>query len=287
MVMEWKREGNVIAQRFKAEEVPGFLTKEFEAKDNEFVVVERGGEIYRERGPGRFSMGAMAGDFTSMLLIDKSEKVIEKDLKNVWLEEGNKIEIGFVIRFKVFHSDRFSKNLMGENRTFLVEDAWNHILSEIIYERILPGIKRRSSRDIIREDFRESVKSRFESVMKMKFSEWGLMLSSFSVDFRVTGSHAPSEEPGPAEEAELPKDIHKPPVIETEYKPGLEKTHEKPAQPADREQLEELLENLKKSRKVAEKKFYAKELPEEAFRVMVGDFDRKIGEIEKRLRSST
>jgi len=185
MAMEWERGENTIAERFKKEQIPGFLTKEFLAKGNEFVVVEKGGEIYRERGPGKFAISGFVGDLTNILLVDKSEKTLENEIKNVWLADEKKIDIKVVIKFRIFHSDHFSKNLMGERKKFSLQDVWNEILSKVIYKKTLPELEKNSASEFLREDFREKVRGDMESYIKNSFEKWGLILSSLSVDFKI------------------------------------------------------------------------------------------------------
>lgn len=215
MAMEWKRGENVIAEKFKKEGIPGFFAKEFLAKDNEFVVVERGGEIYRERGPGKFAISGFVGDLTDVLLVDKSEKTIENEVKNVWLAGGGKMDIGFVIKFRIFHSDNFSKNLMGERNRFSIQDVWDEILSQVIYKRNLPELQKNKASEFLKEDFREKAKEDIESEMKKAFKEWGLILSSLSVDFRVPEGVGPGKE-GHREEESEGKDFETVKKYETE-----------------------------------------------------------------------
>lgn len=205
MTMEWEREANVIAERFKKEEIPGFLTKEFLAKDNEFVVVERRGEIYRERGPGKFAISGFVGDLTEVLLVDKSEKTIENEVKNIWLAGEKKMDIRFVIKFRVFHSDNFSKNLMGERNRFSIQDVWDEILSQVIYKRNLPELQKNKASEFLREDFRGKAKEDMESEMKKAFKEWGLILSSLSVDFKIPEGVEHEKEEHGEEETEIEK----------------------------------------------------------------------------------
>ena len=51
------------------------------------------------------------------------------------------------------------------------------------------------------------------------------------------------------------------------------------------EDLEKQLEELKEAKVITERKFYKKELSEEAFQRMMEDFEKKIIEIETKLKS--
>lgn len=267
MAMEWKRETDVIAQRFGMDEIPGTFTKELLAKDNEFVVLERGNEIYREVGPGRFSVSSI-GTFTSLLFLDKSEKLVEKALKNVWLDEGARVIVKFSMKFRISHPDRFSKNLMRERRVFITDDVWNEILSDLIYDGMIPRLKRESLQQLRRDDFRRSVTSVLEKSIGNMFSKWGIVLISLSVDF------------------ELPRRTESESKVE-DFRPQETESYRKTAEYRDAGRLRSELEELKKSKKIAEKKFYSKDLPEEAFKVIIEDFNRKISEIESKLKEST
>lgn len=182
MITEWERKGNVLAERFKKNEIPGFLKKEFRAKEDEFVVFEKNNEIYRERGPGKYSF--RAGDMTGLLLIDKSEKTVDCGTKNVWLADDKRIDINCVIRFRIFHSHHFSRYFMKNRRRFSARDLRNEMLSKIAYKMILPELERKTSKDFTGEDSVEKVKGEIESCVKNFFKNCGIILSSLSIDFK-------------------------------------------------------------------------------------------------------
>ena len=53
----------------------------------------------------------------------------------------------------------------------------------------------------------------------------------------------------------------------------------------DRKKLEDDLEDLKRAKDITERKFYKKELSEESFQRMMEDFEKRIIEIEIKLRA--
>lgn len=311
MAIEWKREANVIAERFEKDEIPGFLAKEFIAKHDEFVVLEKEREIYSECGPGRFAISSFAGDLTDILLLDKSEKMLEREIKNVWVADGKGIDIKLVMKFRIFHSDHFSKNLMGERKRLFIEDVWDETLSKVIYKANLPRLQKKPSGKFLCKDFREKARKDMEGDIKKAFKEWGLILSSLSVDFKIpeeTGreegesgegmeTEGAKEMEGEVEEKELPE-----PEAEKEAeRKGTEEAaklkgageREKLIRETERreiwesrkeEKLIEKLEELNRAKEITEKKFYKKELSEEAFERMMEDFEKKIIEIETKLK---
>ncbi len=350
MVTEWERNEDVIAERFKREEIEGTFKKKFSAKENENLVIEKHGEIYRELGSGEFTVsGLLDKDFTNLLIMDKSEKVLNRTLKNVFLSDGKRMDINFEIRFKVFHSDRFSNNLIRNRKRLFMEDVWADILSNLIYKKSMPEIKKHGITDFLKEDFCEERKESLENDLKKMFKDWGLLLTYFSIDFRIPEEEKKAVETKEGVEKEEIKveekteETEKEPEeiveegerrIESASKEGkiaeleeerlekevkmelekketqkdmeeavealdlkelkdkkelLKKTEEKglgvEKEEKTKEDLENKLEELKKAKEIAEKKFYKKELSEEAFQRMMEDFEKKIIEIETKLKS--
>lgn len=348
MTTEWERKEDVIAERFKREEIEGIFKKKFRAGEGENLVIEKHGEIYKELGSGEFTVsGLLDKDFTDLLIMDKSEKIMERTLKNVCLRDEKRMDMRFELKFKVFHSDRFSSNLVRNRKRLFMEDVWADILSNLIYKKSLPEIKTHGIGEFLKEDFREKIKEGIENDMEKMFKDWGLTLTHFSVDFRIPeGEKEGSVEevkPGvvteaKAEEGEKPEDVVKEAEakiesvgskeervaelekerLDREVKMELEKKETqkdmeeameaidlkemkdkqellKRAEESElgikgeseekTEDLEKQLEDLKRAKEITEKKFYKKELSEEAFQRMMEDFEKKIIEIETRLKS--
>lgn len=340
MVTEWERNEDVIAERFKREEIEGIFKKRFRSKEDENVVIEKHGEIYDELGSGEFSVsGLLDKDFTDLLIMDRSEKILKRTLKRVFLNDGKKMDINFEIGFKVFHSDRFSSNLVRNRKRLLMEDVWADILSKLIYKASLPDIKKHNITEFLEEEFCEKKKEQIEKDMKKLFKDWGLVLTKFSVDFRIPEEErAKKLEKSQAEEAKVMEKEPEEIVEEAERRTGtskeetvaelekerlkrdvememekkeaqrdmeeamealdlkelkdkrelLKRVEERELSAEERkegENLEKELENLKKAKEITERKFYKKELSEEAFQRMMEDFEKKIIEIEAKLKS--
>jgi hypothetical protein len=321
--MAWKRDKNTIAERFMKDELPGFLTKEFDAKGDEFVVLEKNGEIYLERDHGTLSVSSFTGDFTDILMVDKSEKTLENEIKSVFLSDGRSIGMKLTIKFRIFNSDRFSKNLMGQRKRLFLDDVWNEVVSDVMYKKILPKLQKKPAKDFASGDFRERARADIETGVKKKFRGWGLMLISLSTNFSVPDEHEDAEEeeikweePESAEKHAKPgmtledeaEELEKE-RLEREVAMELEKKQmqkdaedameamelkdiqerkkalrEKEAKEDETDKLAEELESLKRAKEITERKFYKKELSEESFQRMMEDFEKRIIEIETRLR---
>jgi hypothetical protein len=342
MATVWERNEDVIAERFRREEIEGIFKKKFRAGENEKLVIEKHGEIYKELGSGEFTVsGLLDRDFTYLLIMDRSERVMERTLKNVFLRDEGRMDIRFEVKFKVFHPDRFSSNLVRNRKRLFMEDLWADILSNLIYKKSLPEIKKHGTGEFLKEDFRKKTGEGIENDMKKMFRGWGLLLTHFSIDFKIPEGEKVREaekpkagakggegkEPGDTvEEARIEKEESKEERIaelekerldrevkmELEKKEAqkdmeeameamdlkeikekqelLKKAEEKELGIGEGEEekagdLEKQLEELKEAKEIAEKKFYKKELGEEAFQRMMEELEKKIIEIESRLKS--
>jgi hypothetical protein len=344
MATVWERNEDVIAERFKREEIEGVFKKKFRAGENEKLVIEKHGEIYKELGSGEFTVsGLLDKDFTYLLIMDRSERVMERTMKNVFLRDERRMDIRFEVKFKVFHSDRFSSNLVRNRKRLFMEDVWADILSNLIYKKSLPEIKKHSAGEFLKEDFREKTMKGIGNDMKKMFRGWGLALTHFSVDFRIPEGGKSGEAEKPTAEAKEEEGKKEPEDIVDEAEAGVIKGESKEGRIAELEKerlgrevemelekeetqkdaeeameamglkeikdkqeilkkaeekelgireegekaedLEKQLEDLRRAKEIAEKKFYKKELSEEAFQRMMEDIEKKIIGIESRLKS--
>jgi hypothetical protein len=297
MENSWKRDTNVIAERFKKDSLPGFLRKEFLVKDDEGVVVERKGEIYLEKGPGKFSVSSLMKDFTDVVFFDKAEKTLEKTLNNVCLRDREDAILKLSLKFRILNSDHFSKNLMGEREKMLIEDVWNEIFSNILCKKVLPQFEKKKAEEILSSQ-EKNVKDFIEKEIKKKFKDWGLMLTSFSASLHFEDVKVAEEIKADEDEIEelqkerLKKDVEmliEKKEMQRDMEDALEalklkEIMEKEKEASEIEKLEDELETLKKAKEVAERKFYKKELSEASFQRIMEDLERKIIEIETKIK---
>jgi hypothetical protein len=316
MEIGWKRDAKVIAERFAKDDLPGFLKKEFVAKENESIVLEKKREIYLERGPGKMVINHFMKDFTDIILIDKTEKTLEKTIKKVCLADSENAEIKLLIKFRIFNADHFSKRLLGERKKLFLEDIWNEAFSDIMCRKILPQLEKKTAAELLR-DAGKGVKAKIEEGIKNRFKEWGLIITLLSVNLNLPEANADvvEEEPDALEAKprratledemdELEKErVEKDVRMELEKKQAqrdmeeameaLElkgimvkerELKEAEGKEKDKEKLEEELETLQKAKEVTERKFYKKELSEDSFQRMMEDLEKRIIEIETKLK---
>ena len=318
----WERSKSVLAERFARDEIPGFLKKEFVAKGNEFVVLEKDGEIYLEKGAGKLVITSFGEDFTDIILVDKAEKTLENTIKNVCLADGRGICIKITLKFRIFNSDHMSKNLMGERERLFIDDVRDQLMSDVLCRDMLSRIQKKGVKSLIDDACCEKIKADIANAVKKKFREWGLILGSMSVDFD-TGELPPVEKrlPKPAGQA-IENETEASAMTEEEDLSSLEKERterevrmalekkqmqrdvedalealklrnvqkkgkelkEIEAKESEKTRLEEELETLRKAKEITEKKFYKKEISEESFQRMMEDFEKRIIEIETKLK---
>jgi hypothetical protein len=315
MEIGWKRDAKVIAERFTKDDLPGFLKKEFVAKDNEAIVLEKKREIYLEKGPGKLVINHFMKDFTDIVLIDKTEKTLEKTVKKVCLADSDGAEIRLLIKFRVLNADHFSKRLLGERKRLFLEDIWDQTFSDIMCRKVLPQLEKKTAAEVGR-DAGSGMKAKVEAEIRNRFKEWGLLITLLSVSLKAPEADADAAEEKPEVTAEaktkyttleeemdeldkerLEKDVR----MELEKKQTqkdmedamealelkdimVKKKELKEVEGEERGKLTEELETLQKAKDVTERKFYKKELSEEAFQRMMEDLEKRIIEIETKLK---
>jgi hypothetical protein len=319
--MAWKKDKNLIAERFGKDDLPGFLKKQFEASGDEFLVLEKNGEIYLEKDHGTLSVSKFIRDFTDVLMVDKSQKTLERNVRNVYLADGNRITLRLAINFRVLDSDRFSQNMMGQRRKLFLDDIWNEVVSGIIYKKIIPRLQAEkvSQYGAGDGDFVKAMKKDMKYEIKTTFREWGLLMASFSAKFGAPergedvveeieefDAAAKTAKGGTLEderEALKKERLRKEVAMELEKKQmqrdtedaleGMELKDAKGKGKAPGEtyldeepgKLEEELKDLRKAKEITERKFYKKELSEEAFQRMMEKFESRIIEIEAKMKA--
>jgi len=272
----WRREEGVIAERYKKNEIPSFIKKHSKTNPNEFLVFEKGGEIYLEIGLGDDVSRKIVEGSDEVMLVDKSEKTMQIGPEKIYLPDGMGMGVSLEIKFRVFNSEHFSKNLMGERKRFFMEDVRDEIESDVLSGHVLPRLQKKLSKDFANESLRKKIASAIEKEIKDKFKSWGLLTGSVSVTFSMDSMPAQTENYENEEEAEALK-----PTINIEK----EKTpKEKMDEEEETKNLEEELKNLKRAKELTEKKFYRKELSQESFQRLMEDFERRIIEIETKLK---
>ncbi|MCK5023669.1 MAG: hypothetical protein KAS04_05835 [Candidatus Aenigmarchaeota archaeon] len=261
MVMEWERQNDVIAENFKKSEISGSNKKEFHTKSNEFLLFEKNDEIYKERGPGKIPISPI--NFSSITVVDKSEKTLSNTVKNVRFSDNNKTDIKFTIKFRVVHTGKFYKGLMVDRQKLSLEDMWDDILSKIIYKEVLPHLGEKPSFDFAGNEAREKLIEYMRPIFRNFFGRIGIALMDISTDYELENATEPE------------KDNHEKGEGQTESYSEMQKELKKPDT-----DLEKKLKELEEAKRIAEHKFYKKELSEEAFQRMMEDFEEKIIEIE-------
>jgi hypothetical protein len=269
------------------------------------------------------SVSSFMGHFTDILMIDKSEKTIENEVKNICLADGRSIGIKLAIKFRVFNSDHFSRNMIGERKKLFLDDIWNELVSGLLCREILPKMQRKHAKDFSGGESVERAKAEIESGVRRKFKDWGLILTSLFTNFNVPPAEEAAADGGGYDEGQELKDAGKRPKpgtmddeadelererLEKEVAMELEKKQmQKDVEDAmealelkdmqerkktlrgseadEGKKLAEDLEDLKKAKDITERKFYKKELSEESFQRMMEDFEKRIIEIETKLRT--
>lgn len=195
---EWKREGNVVAQRFDKNQLKGIFSKHVSIGENEKVLVERNYELHEVFGPGRNRVtGFTDSSFTDAIFVDVSVRKIDNEIKKIRTREARQLNLGFEVEYRVSDYDGFCTNCVRSKRTLTDSDIWDMFYMDLLWGAILPNVSRKSLKELKEnEEFRKHAETEIERVMKKLIGKMGLELVSVKVKWRFPEK---LPEPPPAE----------------------------------------------------------------------------------------
>ncbi len=180
---EWKREANVVAQRFDKSQLKGVFFKHVMIGESEKVLVERNYELHEVLGPGRSKItGFTDSRFTDAIFVDVSVRKINNEIHRISTSEARELNLGFEIEFRVGDYDGFCTNCVMSRRTVTDTDIWDMFYMDLIWGAILPNVSRKTLKELKEgEELRKHAETEIERVMKKLMGKLGLELVSVKV----------------------------------------------------------------------------------------------------------
>jgi hypothetical protein len=287
---EWKRKEEVVSQIFSRSEFSGAFIKHVNVKEDEAVVVEKEEEVYEVLEPGeRTVTSIMDSGFNFALFVDISVKSINGEIRRIDAGDGKKFDMKICLSFRVSDPAMYLDTVVDSRKFVYISDIWDELYMDLLIEAILPKTTERGMSDMSRDkDLMKAIEKAMESKARGILSARGIDFVSLSVKWVFPEEPA---EHGKKELVELPseggperKEQEEPErAEEAEVKETKQKTHEEKKDPA--KEMEDKIEELKKAKEIAEKKFFKNELSEEVFRKLAESYEKRIIELEGKLES--
>ncbi len=303
MFREWKRKGNVLAQKFHKEEFPGFLRKDIKVAEGISVVLEKNGILQNILDGGKtYSFGPINSDFTHALFVDASERKLEKKIRKIRTRDVQKLSLDVEIVFRVQDVDEFRENLMKSKEMLYEDDLWNEIYMELISGVIAPHLSGLGLLEVSRNgSLREKIGKEMEEKTGGILTGFGIEMVSFSVEWDF-----PKDIPKPSErgddkveesrEEEFAKLEKERAEKEAEMQLEKEKTQrdmedaleamelKKIKQDMSEEEIKKKIGELSRAKEIAAEKHEKKQMSREAFRKIKDECNRNIVLLQGKLQ---
>ena len=127
MAKKWERSDAVVAQRVNSSQLGGFLSKKVDVLENEVALLEEEGRTVRTFEHGTHKVGGMfSGGNVEVSFVDKSQKVIRREVKGLWTKDDKEIIATVEMKIKVSDPDKLVSSLMSKRDVLMLEDLWLH-----------------------------------------------------------------------------------------------------------------------------------------------------------------
>ncbi len=185
MAKRWERSEAVVAQRFNANQLSGLFSKKIDVLDGEAAFLEEGGRIVKSFEHGKQKVaGFFSGPGRNVIFVDKSPKMIRRELKGLWTRDDKEISAAVEVRVAVADPDKLSSAMLGKRDVLTLENLWSELQQGILTDVMEPVVKKKGI-DKLQGDRKtaKEVQVSAEVGLRKKLEENGLELISFSVRF--------------------------------------------------------------------------------------------------------
>jgi hypothetical protein len=191
MATGWDRPDGIIAQRIDAAQIGGFFSKKIHVGENEAAIIEQEGKSLQTFGEGKHKVsGLFSRPEKKIVLIDKSPKIISREVKDLWTRQDKKINAAVEIRLVVNDAAAFIASMMESRDIVKLDEIWAEIQGAVSTDALQPVVKKKGidelqgDRDTVKE-----IQVSAEVSLRKKLETTGLELLSFSIKFILPGEY--------------------------------------------------------------------------------------------------
>ncbi len=185
MAKGWERSEAVVAQRISAMQIGGLFSKKIQVLEGETALLEEEGRAVRSFDRGEHKIGGLfSGSGKDIVFIDKSPKVIRREVRDLWTKDDKEISAAIEMRVSVSDPDKLSGTLLSKRDVITLEDIWAELRGEMNTSVMAPVVKKKGI-DNLQGDSKtiKEMQVSAEVGLRRKLKESGLDLVSFSVEF--------------------------------------------------------------------------------------------------------
>ncbi len=187
MVHKWGKPDNVIAERFRKDQIPGFFKKEVILENFEVGIAKKYNTIVDVFKAGKHDIKE---DFTEVIMIDTKPKVLKKTVDDLLTADDNTIGCELEIRFSVFKPENLVTNLLSNKILLTLEDLFVELTGSLVARVLAPTIREVNIEDLQgNRDVIDEIQVTFEVELKKLLEMWGIELLNLTLLWKLSENY--------------------------------------------------------------------------------------------------
>ncbi|MBI4163589.1 MAG: hypothetical protein HY512_01890 [Candidatus Aenigmarchaeota archaeon] len=179
MVRKWGKPDNVVAERFRKEQIPGFFKKEVVLENFEVGLAKKYNIIVDVFRAGRHNIKE---DFTEVILVDTKPKLLKKIVDDLLTADDNSVSCELEIKFSVVNPENILANLLEGKILLTLDDVFVELNSNLISRVLAPTVRELNVDELYgNKDIIDEIQVSFEVELKKLLDMWGMELLNLSL----------------------------------------------------------------------------------------------------------
>jgi hypothetical protein len=191
MAKKWERSDAVVAQRINISQVSGLLSKKIQVLEGEVALLEEDGRPVHTLEHGKHRVGGLfSGAGGDIVFVDKSPRVIHREVKGLWTKDDKEIVAAVEMKFTVDDPAKLSSALLENRDVVTNENLWSELQGDIVSSVMAPVVKKKDIDQLQGEKKTvKEIQASAEVGLRKRLTETGLELLSFNVQFLLPGGY--------------------------------------------------------------------------------------------------
>ncbi len=187
MVRKWGKPDNVVAERFRKDQIPGFFKKEIILENFEVGLAKKYNNIVDVFRAGRHNVKE---DFTEVVLIDTKPKLLKKTVDDILTADDNSVSCELEIKFSVNAPENLLANLLEGKILLTLDDVFVELNSNLISRVLAPTIREVNIDDLYgNREIIDEIQVSFEVELKKLLDMWGIELLNLSLLWKFSENY--------------------------------------------------------------------------------------------------
>ncbi len=179
MAKKWGKPDNVIAERFRKDQIDGFFKKEVILENFEVGLAKKYNTIVDVFKAGKHNIKA---DFTEVIFVDTKPKMMKKVAEDLLTADDNSVGCELEVRFSVFNPENLIANLLSNKVLLTLDDLFVELNGSLIARVLAPTIREVNIEDLYgNREVIDEIQVNFEVELKKLLEMWGIELLNLTL----------------------------------------------------------------------------------------------------------